>query len=95
MVDLHSKQLMIRQAAGRASQLLAHRHSQFLHSEDFDNCGLPQVHQVEHDSEMECDPAQAFADFDFSEPPLAEIQILRVLESSIQRKKKAQTAQAI
>ena len=66
--------------------------SQFLQSEDFDNGGLPQVQQVELDSEVECDPAQAFADFDFSEPPLAEIQILRVLESSIQRKKKAQTA---
>ena len=38
------------------------------------------------------DPNEAFVDFDFAEPPVAEVQILRVLEASIQRKKKAQTA---
>ena len=29
-----------------------------------------------------------FAEFDYAQPPLAEIQILRVLESHIKRKKK-------
>ena len=33
--------------------------------------------------EKDIDPDEAFAQFDFAEPPLAEIQILRVLEASI------------
>ncbi len=62
-----------------------------------ENSGLPTV-QLEFNmekTEMEIDPETAFAAFDFAQPPIAEIQILRVLEASIQRKKKAQTAQAI
>ena len=35
-----------------------------------------------------------FADFDYAQPPLGEIQILRVLESHIKRKKKDQMEKA-
>ena len=32
--------------------------------------------------------SESFMDFDYAQPPLAEIQILRVLENHINRKKK-------
>lgn len=50
---------------------------------------MPKVQIVS--DEMDANPfgrADLFVDFDYSQPPLAEIQILRVLESHINRKKK-------
>ena len=38
--------------------------------------------------------AQFFAEFDYAHPPLGEIQILRVLENHIKRKKRAQLDKA-
>lgn len=52
---------------------------------------LPRIDEIEGPF---AGAADSFADFDYAQPPLAEIQILRVLENHINRKKKDQLEKA-